>query len=277
MASITSVVSLFVLLLATYCYSVPIEQRPGSSTPDYELTTDKTIVDHEHQITIHDGSDEESTGVPNIHKERTFVDHDSDELTTSYPFEHHEHEHVSRMFEDPLFTSSPIQSNSESHSSEVTNIKRDLDNFLFKAIESREKFEERAFPMGDLETELETSTFTKLFYPTDDLETTTDNDRDDFSSTIHTEKSTFDEHDEHDEHSSSVDSFGKMTGLLTDKRTEEKLTTSEHDQLNEEESTTQSSEKTRITKTEIIYPGKITKTTIYGEKQPVIEKEKPDY
>jgi hypothetical protein len=85
MASITSVISLFVLLLVTYCYSVPIKPQSGSPKPIDEFTTGKTIVDNEDRITMRLLSDEESTGVPNIHKPRKFSEHSSEEHTTVDP------------------------------------------------------------------------------------------------------------------------------------------------------------------------------------------------
>jgi hypothetical protein len=60
----TSIISFFVLLLITYSYSVPVEKIHDSSTVQYDITTDKTMVDHE---LIHG---EQSTGTPNIHQKR---------------------------------------------------------------------------------------------------------------------------------------------------------------------------------------------------------------
>jgi len=63
--------------------------------------------------------------------------------------------------------------------------------------------------------------------------------------------------------SSSIDSFGKFTGLLHDNHPEEQSSTTEHEKI-DEESTTQSTVKTqKLIKTVAIIPGKITETKIY--------------
>jgi hypothetical protein len=50
MASITSVISLFVVLFVTYCHAVPIGQQYDVSTSDYEFTTDKPLYGRERRI-----------------------------------------------------------------------------------------------------------------------------------------------------------------------------------------------------------------------------------
>lgn len=85
MASISSVISLFVLLLATYCYSVPIGTEFEYSTLHPEFVTDKVIAERE--TLPFTASFEETTIDPRIHVKRTkIVDHDksdeSDEFTT---------------------------------------------------------------------------------------------------------------------------------------------------------------------------------------------------
>ena len=55
MASKTSVISLFVLVLATYCYSLPIDNQYLSSTlptPSNEFSTGITIVDHDVKVNM---------------------------------------------------------------------------------------------------------------------------------------------------------------------------------------------------------------------------------
>jgi hypothetical protein len=49
MASITSVISLFVVLFVTYCHAVPIGDV---STSDYEVTTDTPVFGHERRINM---------------------------------------------------------------------------------------------------------------------------------------------------------------------------------------------------------------------------------
>ena len=46
-------ISLFVVLLATYCYSVPVTKPIDITTPEYEFTTGKTIIDNENKINMH--------------------------------------------------------------------------------------------------------------------------------------------------------------------------------------------------------------------------------
>jgi hypothetical protein len=46
-------ISFVVVLLATYCYSIPIEPRPTHLTPEYEFTTGQTIVDRTDKINMH--------------------------------------------------------------------------------------------------------------------------------------------------------------------------------------------------------------------------------
>jgi len=106
MASITSVISLFVLLLATYCYSAPIQQEYLSATPDYESTSGKTIIDRENTINMHLLTDEETTDLPNIDKEQTSDILRVVESTTPVQIERHEDlSHISRMVKDLLFPS----------------------------------------------------------------------------------------------------------------------------------------------------------------------------
>jgi len=83
MASITSVISLFILLLATYCYSIPVPQRYGSSTSGYEFTTGETKVDSENKMNMKLVSGEQTTPVSHIHNARKSDDSESDESTTT--------------------------------------------------------------------------------------------------------------------------------------------------------------------------------------------------
>jgi len=138
--SIMVSISLFVLLLATYCYSVPIERRVDSSK-EIELTTGITIVDHENKINMRLMTDEESTDVPNIHKERSVMV-DKDELTTPESSEHHHehHEHMSRSFEE---SSLPVKSDLEHPSSDETDIHHSLDKFHVNTMETKISFRKK--------------------------------------------------------------------------------------------------------------------------------------
>lgn len=89
MASITSIISLFVLLLATYCYSVPIGTEFQYSTVDSEFTTGHAIGERDSMPFA--SSFEETTFEPLAHVQRTKgADHDdssdSDEYTTVHSF-----------------------------------------------------------------------------------------------------------------------------------------------------------------------------------------------
>jgi len=71
MASITSVISLFVLLLATYCYSLPIDPVRDISKPIHDVTTGRTIVNNEKNGNMELVTEEGSTVVPNIDHSRS--------------------------------------------------------------------------------------------------------------------------------------------------------------------------------------------------------------
>jgi hypothetical protein len=83
MASITSVISFFILLLATYSYSAPVAYEYENSTPQFEFTTGTTIVEHVTSVNMQLLSDDESTVVPNMGKNQPSVDFNSEEATTS--------------------------------------------------------------------------------------------------------------------------------------------------------------------------------------------------
>jgi len=67
MASITSVISLFILLLATYSYSAPVVHK-------FEFTTGTTIVEHGSSANMQLVPDDESTVVPNVGIKRSSAD-----------------------------------------------------------------------------------------------------------------------------------------------------------------------------------------------------------
>jgi len=258
MASITSVISFLVLLLVTYSYCAPFVHQYENSTAEYEYTTGETIVEHGNSFNMHLISDDESTGVPNIHKERS-SEESRDEFTTqgvtipsstvedfSFP---------SSTVEDLSFPSSTVEDSSFPSTTEYNkersfedssfsssaeeNEKRSLENFLFTTMESSTEFDRRAIRPVQSEEEFETST---PFFHEHQIEMTTDV-----------------------EPSSSVETFGKYTGLLHEEESstpeyEEQSSTSEY-----EEPTTRSSVKSqKLTKTVSIFPGKITETKIYA-------------
>jgi len=108
MASITSVISLFILLLVTYCYSIPIKPENGILTPTDEFTTGKTIVDHENKINMQLMTDDELKGVPNIHKQRIFDEHTPVEFTTVDPLKIHSQRVFKEHDSDELTTVHPV-------------------------------------------------------------------------------------------------------------------------------------------------------------------------
>jgi hypothetical protein len=142
MASITSVISFFVLL-ATFCNSLPVEDRFKSTTvptTHFEFTTGKTIVDNEDKITMHLLSDEESTGVPKILPPRVYDEHEHYEYTTPAHSELHDaFSRPPRMMNDILFpTESPL--------TDLTRHERYTDDFLdTTTLESGLHFERKPF------------------------------------------------------------------------------------------------------------------------------------
>jgi hypothetical protein len=143
MASITSVISLFVLL-AIYCNSLPVEDKfKGVTVPttNFEFTTGKTIVDNEDKITMHLLSDDESTGVPKIHPPREYDEHEHYEFTTPAHSESHDiFSRPPRMMNDILFTT-------ESPLTDLTHHERFTDDFLdTTTMKSSMHFEEK--PVG---------------------------------------------------------------------------------------------------------------------------------
>jgi len=295
-------ISFFVLLLATYCYSVPVNPPLDSPTPDYEFTTGKTIVDHDNKINMHLMSDEESTGVPNIHNERSLMLDDKYPVTTDVPSEHddHDHDHMTRMLSDPLFPSSTMESSFENDRHNV--------NFFPTTMESSIHFNNRAMLMTGHKEISGESGESKHGFSGDSFEATTNDDSHGFSSTTYKNTHSGESH----EQPSSGESFGKTTGLLKNKPTGEKSVDrsgekpvdrsgekpvdrsgekpvdrsgeksgersgeKSGDRSGEESTTLPFDRKPIMTKTEIIYPTKITETKIYGKTRPVVEKEKSD-
>jgi hypothetical protein len=131
------------VLLATYCYSIPIEPRPTHLTPEYEFTTGQTIVDRTDKINMHLVSSEEAGHLPNIHKERSVMFEDKDEYTTSHPFEHHDH--MARAMDDPAYPTSTVRSTFAFPSSDETSVHDNLNKYFMTTMESSTQFHARAF------------------------------------------------------------------------------------------------------------------------------------
>jgi len=243
MVSITSVIS-FILLLATCAYSAPIEQQYETSTITNEFTSGKTIVEREDKLT----SDDESTTVPTIHKERSLelkekrtieefllstiesstefnrkaippVDSHEDVETSTHVLSKKEIESTTNVHED-VETSTHVLSKKEIES--TTNVHEDV--------------ETSTHGLSKKEIELTTNVH-------EDVETSTHGlSKKEIELTTNVQPLT-----------SSVDSFGKVTGLLHDDQT----STPEH------ETTDRPIIKTeKITKTVLVIPGKVTETKV---------------
>jgi len=283
MASITSIISFFILLLATFSYSAPVGQEYGTSTQDYEYTTNQTIIQHVEPVYMRLVSDDESTVVPVFYKERSSEESNSDEVTTEgvtlspRAFEDYSYPSSTEAYEKNTYEVSSFPSATE------TNEERSVEDFLYTTLESATNFNRRAIRPVESEEDIESST---VFYSENQMESTTNV-----------------------EPSSSVDSFGKYTGLLNDEQSStseyEQSSTAEYEQSSTaeyepvDESTIRLPVKTqRLTKTVSIIPGKITETKIYAnlpsktsvfiqpvqqeqlsqvQNQSVVEKTKPDY
>lgn len=112
MASISSVISLFVLLLATYCYSVPVVINYDFTTAGYELATGKSVIGDE--STPFALPEEYTTIRSSINQKREQADKkdesDSDELTTQWSSIKSDHK---KRFSSVDATSTPFEATSE--------------------------------------------------------------------------------------------------------------------------------------------------------------------
>jgi len=255
MASTTSIISLFIVLLAAFCSSVPVDKRPVIVSPYPEFTTGKTIIDHGHYVNMQYIPDDESTDVPKFHKSRTSDEHDGDEFTTPDHFEDHEHgSHSQRSFDD---SASPMMFASESSVHDDT---RSIDDFLFTTLESSTEFERRTLFSEDVSKEEFTTPSKREF----EDEFTTPSKReseDEMEMTTNFPSTSYGKHGSRpSEPSSSVDSFGKMTGLLHHDESEETLTTPKF----EEADHSKEEVPHRPYQTVAVFPGKITETKIYS-------------
>jgi len=276
MASITSVISFLILLLATYSYSAPVVPEFDITTPEYEFTTGTTIVERS-VVDMQLMSDEESTSVLNIHKERTDDDSSSEEVTTSIgvtlstrdvdedSFSSTTPESDKKRSFDEDFSTTPELDKKRSFDEDFSTTpdsdkkrsvdedfsttpessvddsdrKRSFDEFSSSTFESSTEFDRRAIRPVDSQGEFETST---PFYSENQMESTTD-----FVP------------------SSSVDSFAKSTGLLKNDEIEVETSTPEYQEHEQsiEESTTEFPVQKQVKQTISIIPGKITETKIY--------------
>jgi hypothetical protein len=282
-------ISLFVLLLATYGYSVPVEQRPGSPVRDLEFTTGTTIVDHE-KINMHLISDEESTGVPNIHKQRSesiddrdqFTtpeshDHftrsvvldDKDELTTPRPSEEHEHEHFTRsvMLDDkdemtstkPTEIHDPMTHSVDESKKPITDedVHKSLDNFYMTTMETNTHFEDKAVKPIKQESEKTTDEkVSKRGYFENDVKILKEEP---------IRERIVELHRDNDYHRSSSDSFGKMTGFLLDERPKETFEIHSYER------------KPEFKRTEVLLPVKVIERKVFEDVQPLVETKHSHY
>jgi hypothetical protein len=304
MASITFVISFFILLLATYTYSAPVVREHDHTTPEFEFTTGTTIVEHERSVNMELVSDDESTTLDVHHSLRSFEDEPKEKRsedeakekrtedeakekrtedeakekrTEDEPKEKRsEDEPKEKRSEDELKEKRGEDESKEKRSEDEAKEKRTEDEAKEKRSEdeSKEKRSEDEPKEKRSEDEAKEKRNVDIFMFTT-METSTD-----FNGRVikpieseEGETSTY-FHSEHQmkvtkdfEPSSSVDSFAKSTGLLHDDQTEESTSTyiyQHHDQSNEE-STTQFPVKTRpFVKTVAIFPSKSTETKIYN-------------
>jgi len=164
-------------------------------------------------------------------KERSIDEHDRDEITTTDVYR------PSRTFEESSFPSTTIRSTLDYSSTHEENDKRSLkDEFSVQALESSTEFNRRAIRPIITETTSELNEEIQLLtrhLSENNIETTTN-----IGSSS--------------EPLSSIDSFGKITGLL-------------HDSSNDVSTTTQSS-----------FVTKHVQQLSQGQKQPVVETKKPN-
>jgi hypothetical protein len=251
MASITSVISLFVVLFVTYCHAVPIGQKYDVSTSDYEFTTDKPMFGRERPINMELKADEESTVAPRFDEKRKSYERDSEEYTTPSQFEKHDDEfHHKRKFGVESFATAAYEHDSDENTNSDHFEKLDagleykrkfedssfttpatnpvseerFNNHVFNNLESSTEFNERAtrYREAELEENLKIRAQRE-----NEFETTTDFE---FSSSVEpksfmkSESSSFkpESSSVEPESSSSVDSFGKSTGFLRKDESEER-------------------------------------------------------
>jgi hypothetical protein len=247
MASITSVISLFVVLFVTYCHAVPIGDV---STSDYEVTTDTPVFGHERRINMELTADEESTVAPHYNEKRISYGQDSEEYTTPSQFKKRDGKfHHKRTFGDAPFTTPATDFVSEEpHDLHSSN------NHVFNNLETSTEFNKRATRYGEGESEENREKRTqgenkyeeKRAQRENEFETTTDfefsssvepksfvqsesSSVEPESSSVESESSSIEPESRRFESSSSVDSFGTSTGFLHRAESEERPTTPEYE------------------------------------------------
>jgi len=235
----TSVISLAVLLLATYCYSVPIPPPIVGVSPDYVFTTGKTIVDHDNTFNMHYMGDDEVT-TPIMKHLRTIEEPESVEDTT-----------VDRV----------------GHDDDLSHSSRSVGEGMWPLMETSTEFERRAIGSGIFPLGVELSTMSERSFVDNDSEMEMTTSRV-VSSGLYKPQS-----------SSSVDTFGKMTGLLPSGLPVEKPTRPEYERHDHSDETPKfehhdhsDEEKPRLpmkphefTQTVSVIPGKTVETKVYDD------------
>jgi len=256
MTSITSVISFFILLLVTYSYSAPIEQKYETSTANYKFTSGKTTINEGVKVKKQMMSDDGSTDNEAMPTDESGGNEEmptdesggNEEMPTdqsggneAMPVDGStDNQDGTKGVADPVHS---VEDPSHPKYPAVIYVdqKRSIEDFLLSNLESSDAFERRAIRSGEPHEEVETSTSVLSEHQ---IEITTNVEP----------------------LSSSVDSFGKFTGLLHDNQPEEQSSTTEYATTDrtDEKSTTQSTVKTqKLIKTVAIIPGKITETKIY--------------
>jgi len=249
--SITSVISFFILLLVTYSYSAPIEQKYETSTANYKFTSGKTTINEGVKVKKQMMSDDGSTDNEAMPTDESGGNEEmptdesggNEEMPTdqsggneAMPVDGStDNQDGTQGVADPVHS---VEDPSHPKYPAVIYVdqKRSIEDFLLSNLESSDAFERRAIRSGESHEEVETSTSVLSEHQ---IEITTNVEP----------------------LSSSVDSFGKFTGLLHDNKPEEQSSTTEYATTDrtDEKSTTQSTVKPqKLTKTIAIIPGIIT-------------------
>jgi len=156
MSSKTSIISLFVLVLATCCYSLPVEDQFHDSTlptPTHEYSTGTTIVEHEVNVNMRLITPEESSDIPNIHSEHKYDEHHSEHVPTD------EVSHQTRLSKE-MSSTFTTQSPSSVH---LTHAERSFNDFSFTTMESKTQFNERSINSLTLNRDEETEKSERYF------------------------------------------------------------------------------------------------------------------
>jgi len=203
MASMTSVISLLVLVLAAYCNASPVGDRDHtgtSSMPDYKLTTSRTMMGGEDKMNIHMGMQDQTTDVSHIYSEK----HSDDKYTTmESDLKHH-----TRGESDEEEASDPFHSFSSNFDNEDTTMKSD-DEFHSRRGESGEETSTDVDDDDTSESTLEQREFSESIDASKESEV---------GKTNH-----FMEHKSYtSEPSTSVDSFAHSTGFIGEGKSSKK-------------------------------------------------------